>query len=86
MERHAYYLFTSRDRRMPGSRTRRDGETERRRRKGMKDKTATGRGRAGEGGGGREERRKRATARMRGVISRDNELFDSLPGSKRKIN
>lgn len=59
-----------------------DGETERRRRKGMKDKTASGRGSEQVRGGGGE----RATARMRGIISRDNELFDSLPRSKRKIN
>lgn len=50
--------------------------------KGMKDKTANGRGRASE----RRGRGERATARMRGIISRDNELFDSLPRSKRKIN
>lgn len=44
--RHAYYLFTSRDRRMPVP----DGATERRRRKGMKDKTG-GQGGVTVGGG-----------------------------------
>lgn len=59
-----------------------DGEAERRRRKGMKDKTVCVRlGQGGRGRGGR----KRATARMQGVISRDNELFDSLPGRNGKL-